>query len=221
MGDESGQRRRRSRWENGGRGDRWRHEGRENREQKGMRQKERQRVRAQQGEITGRSVTRLRPHLFSASLPIWTINQQREQGKINKNSPAGTAARRTIASLTDKSPQPSTSITQLYSLTSHFLLSLHLLLILSFSGSRFFFSCFLYPSLSLWLMLASHFWVIYIFFKSLHLNLKIKTQRRSSGRRTANAGDEREHKIFEVTSEKVKVKYHRRLSVNTDMLPHR
>lgn len=79
---------------------------------------------------TGWRVTRLGPHLFSASLPRWTINQRREQGKINKNSPAGTAAHRTIASLTDKSPQPSTSIKQLYSLTFHFLLSLHQVMIL-------------------------------------------------------------------------------------------
>lgn len=69
-------------------------------------------------------------------------------------------------------------------------------------------------------MLASPSWVIYIFFKSLHLNLKIKTQRRSSGRLAANAGDEREHEIFEVISERVKAKHHRALTVNTDMLPH-
>lgn len=112
------------------------------RERKGMRQKERQRVRTQRDESSGRSVTRLRPHLSSASLPTWTINQQREQGKINKNSPAGTTAHRTIASLTDKSPQPSTSIKQLYSLTSHFLLSLRLSLIsfpLPLPDSFFFF----------------------------------------------------------------------------------
>lgn len=40
------------------------------REQKGMRQKERQRVRTQQGKSTGWSVTWLRPHIFSVSLPI-------------------------------------------------------------------------------------------------------------------------------------------------------
>lgn len=109
-----------------GREDRWRQTvwgkrkyGR--REQKGMRQKERQRARAQQGERTGQSVTRLRPHLFSASLHIWTISQQREQGKINKNSPVGTTAHRPLASLTDKSSQPPISVKQLF---SHFLLPL-------------------------------------------------------------------------------------------------
>lgn len=110
------------------------------RERKGMRQKERQRVRTQQGKSTGWSVTWLRPHIFSVSLPIWPINQQREQGKINKNSPAGTTAHHTATSFTDKSPQPSTSIKQLYSLTFHFLLSFHPSLILSLSRFFFYFS---------------------------------------------------------------------------------
>lgn len=101
-------------------------------------ERETARERTQQGESPGWSVTRVRPHLFSASLPIWTIHQRREQGKINKNSPAGTTTHRTIASLTDKSPQPSTSIKKLYSLTSRFLLLLHPPLILSLSHSRIF-----------------------------------------------------------------------------------
>lgn len=116
----SGTDRRRIRWTEDNQGRKWgqrrqmeadsmREEKIWTREQKGMRQKGRQRGRTQQGERTGRSVTRLRPHLFSASLPIRTINQQREQGKINKNSPAGTTARRTIASFTDKSPHPSSN----------------------------------------------------------------------------------------------------------------
>lgn len=169
----------------------------------------RQREMTQQGGAAGWSATRLKPHLFSASLPIGTINQQSEQGKINKNSTAETTAKCSIASLrptafyihqaTLFSQSPLPPVTP--SILDSFLFPLQVLFLFS--------SCLPYSSLSLWLMLASHFWVIYIFFESLHLNLKIKTQWRSSGRHTANAADEREHKIFEVTYEKLKLKYHR------------
>lgn len=151
-------------------------------EQMGMRQKERQREMTQQGESAGWSATRSKPHLFSASLPIWTINQQREQGKINKNSTAETTAKCSIASLrptafyihqaTLFSQSPLPPVTS--SILDSFLFPLQVLFLFS--------SCLPYSSLSLWLMLASHFWVIYIFFESLHLNLKIKTQWRSSGK---------------------------------------
>lgn len=156
----------------------------------------------QRGERAGWSATGLETHLFSASLPLWIINQKRARGKINKNrtekcsiaSLRPTASCIHQATMFSQSPLPPVTP----SILDSFLFTLQVLFIFS--------SALPYSSLSQWLMFASHFWVIYIFLESLHLNLKIKTQQRSSGR---HAADEREHKIFEVTSEKPKLKYHR------------
>lgn len=145
-------------------------------------------------DTAGESATRLKPHLFSASLPIWTINQQREQGKINTNSTA--ESRQTVAlhhSLTKAHSfrhSPSNSVLSVLASSCHSIYPWFFPF--PTPGPFLFSSCLPYSSLSLWLMLASNFWVIYIFFESLHLNLKIKTQWRSSGRHTANAGDERD-----------------------------
>lgn len=88
-------------------------------------------LRKQRWGRKGQSATRLGSHLLCASLPNVTIHQQREQGKINSSRPA----KAVIPSLTDRSSQPSVSITPLFSLPSHVLL-LHKSPILSISRSR-------------------------------------------------------------------------------------